>query len=65
MPRSDVPVQSFDGTNSAGTRPAGSEAKTEPEPEEYEKLEGLASVRFLGDDSERIGETLKGARRPS
>ncbi|PAY10483.1 hypothetical protein CK489_08160 [Bradyrhizobium sp. UFLA03-84] len=38
VPRSDVFVQSAGGPNSAGSRPAGTEAKTETEPEECEKV---------------------------
>ncbi|MCW2189521.1 hypothetical protein AB7M45_002291 [Bradyrhizobium elkanii] len=55
MPRSDVFVQAAGGTNSAGTRPACSEAKTAPE--EHEEVGGLrVSVDFHGEDSERIAE---------
>lgn len=62
MPRSDVFVQPTGGTNSAGTRPAGTEAKTAPAPEEHEKVGGLrVSVDFHGEDFERVAETLKGA----
>jgi hypothetical protein len=63
VPRSDVFVQPAGGTNSAGTHPAGTEAKTAPEPEEHEKVgrftQGVGRLpwrRF-----ERIAEPLKGA----
>jgi hypothetical protein len=63
VPRSDVFVQPVGGANTAGTRPAGADAKAVPTPEAHQKLEGSleVSVDFHGDDPERIAAALKGA----
>jgi hypothetical protein len=63
VPRSDVFIQPVGGSNTAGTRPAGADAKARPAPEQHQKLEGAleVSVDFHGDDPERIVATLKGA----
>jgi hypothetical protein len=63
VPRSDVFVQPVGGANTAGTRPAGADAKAGPTPEAHQKLEGSleVSVDFHGDDPERIATALKGA----
>lgn len=62
VPRSDVFVQPVGGANTAGTRPAGADAKAPTTPEAYQKLEGSleVSVDFHGDDPGRIA-ALKGA----
>jgi hypothetical protein len=62
-PRSDVFVQPVGGANTAGTRPAGADAKAAPTPEAHQKLEGSreVSVDFHGDGPERIAAALKGA----
>ena len=61
MPRSDVFVQPVGGTNTAGTRPAGADAKAAPS--EGQKLEGPleVSVDFHGGDPEKISKALKSA----
>jgi hypothetical protein len=63
VPRSDVFVQPVGGTNTAGTRPAGADAKAAPKPEGHQKLEGPleVSVDFHGDDPEKISKALKSA----
>jgi hypothetical protein len=63
VPRSDVFVQPVGGVNTAGTRPAGADAKAAPKPEAHQKLEGSleVSVDFHGDDPGRIAAALKGA----
>jgi hypothetical protein len=63
VPRSDVFVQPAGGANTAGTRPAGADAKAAPTPEAHQKLEGSleVSVDFHGDDPGRIAAALKGA----
>jgi hypothetical protein len=63
VPRSDVFVQPVGGANTAGTRPAGADAKTASTPDAHQKLEGPleVSVDFHGDDPERIAAALKGA----
>lgn len=63
VPRSDVFIRPVGGANTAGTRPAGADAKAAPTPEEHQKLEGSleVSVDLHGDDSERIAAVLKGA----
>jgi hypothetical protein len=69
-PRSDVfvqPVGGFvqpvGGANTAGTGPAGADAKAAPTPEAHQTLEGSreVSVDFHGDGPERIAAALKGA----
>lgn len=47
--------------NSAGTRAAGADAKSAPEPEGQQKLEGPleVSVEFHGDDPNKIADALK------
>lgn len=61
--RSDVFVQPVGGANTAGTRPAGSDVKAAPAPEERQKLEGLieVSVDFHGNAPEKIVDALRGA----
>jgi hypothetical protein len=63
VPRSDVFVQPVGGANTAGTRPAGADAKAAPTPEAHQKLEGSleVSVDCHGDDPEQIATALKGA----
>jgi hypothetical protein len=63
VPRGDVFVRPAGGANTAGTRPAGADAKAAPTPEAHQKLEGPreVSVDFHGDDPERIAAALKGA----
>jgi hypothetical protein len=63
VPRADVFVQPAGGQNTAGTRSAGADAKTRPQPEGHQKLEGLieVSVDFHGDDPEKIADALRGA----
>lgn len=46
MLRSNAFVRAAGGTNLAGTRPAGTEAKITPEPEGYEKVGGLRDARI-------------------
>jgi hypothetical protein len=60
---SDVFVQPVGGANTAGTRPAGADAKTAPTPEAHQMLDGSleVSVDCHGDDPERIAAALKGA----
>jgi hypothetical protein len=55
VPRSDVFVQPVGGANTAGTRPAGSDAKAAPTPDAHQKLEGPLEVSadFHGDDPRR------------
>lgn len=61
--RSDVFVQPAGSDNTAGSRPAGADAKSAPQPEQGGKLEGPieVSVDFHGDDPRRIAEALKSA----
>ena len=61
VPRSDVFIQPAGQANSAGTRTAGADAKTSPEPEGRQKLEGAleVSVDFHGDDPNKIAEVMK------
>ena len=63
VPRTDVFVQPVGSQNTAGTRSAGADAKTTPQPEGHQKLEGLieVSVDYHGDDPEKIADTLRGA----
>jgi hypothetical protein len=60
---SDIFVQPAGGANTAGTRPAGADAKAAPTPEAHQKLEGPleVSVDFHGDEPEPIAAALKGA----
>jgi hypothetical protein len=63
VPCSDVFVQPAGGANTAGTRPAGADAKAVPTPKARQRLEsslGL-SVDFNRDGPERIAATLKGS----
>lgn len=61
--RTDVFVQPTGGANTSGTRKAGADAKSAPEPEQGEKLGGPieVSVDFHGDDLKRIKDALKSA----
>jgi hypothetical protein len=61
--RDDVFIQPAGGANSAGTRPAGADAKASPAPEGHQKLEGAieVSVDFHGDDPAKIATALKSA----
>ena len=63
VPRTDVFVQPAGSQNTAGTRSAGADAKTAPQPEGHQKLEGLieVSVDYHGDDPARIADALRGA----
>jgi len=63
VPRSDVFVQPSGGANTAGTRPAGADAKAASEPDSHQALEGLieVSVDFHGDDPKRIADALREA----
>jgi hypothetical protein len=63
VPRTDVFVQPEGAANSAGTRPAGGDAKAAPAPERQQALEGAieVSVDFHGDDPQRIVDALKSA----
>jgi hypothetical protein len=63
VPRGDVFVQPAGGKNTVGTRPAGADAKAEPEPGAHQKLEGSleVSVDFHGEDSRGILEALESA----
>lgn len=59
--RSDVFVQPKGSDNTAGSRPAGADAKSAPQPEQGGKLKGPieVSIDFHGEDPKRIAETLK------
>jgi hypothetical protein len=63
VPRGDVFVQPAGNANTAGTQPAGSDAKAAPAPEGRQKLEGPieVSVDFHGDAPEKIADALRGA----
>jgi hypothetical protein len=63
VPRSDVLVGPTNSANTAGTRPAGADAKAAPDPEGHQKPEGLleVSVDFHGDDPGRIAKALEAA----
>jgi hypothetical protein len=63
VPREDVFIQPVGSANSAGTKPAGADEKTAPEPEEHRKLEGAIEVsfNFCGDDPQTIVDALKNA----
>ena len=63
VPRTDVFVQPAGSQNTAGTRSAGADAKTTPQPEGHQKLEGLieVSVDYHGDDPEKIADVMRGA----
>ena len=63
IPRGDVFVQPAGRANSAGTRPAGADAKAAPDPVGNQKLDGTieVSVDFHGDDPEKIAGALKSA----
>jgi hypothetical protein len=51
------------GANTAGTRPAGADAKAAPEPDSHHTSEGSleVSVDFHGDDPKRIADVLREA----
>jgi hypothetical protein len=55
VPRADVFVQAAGNQNTVGTRSAGADAKTTPQPEGHQKLEGLieVSVDFHGEYPEK------------
>jgi hypothetical protein len=63
VPRADVFIQPMGSQNTVGTRSAGADAKTTPQPEGHQKLESSieVSVDFHGDDPQRIADALKGA----
>lgn len=61
--RGDVFVQPTGGDNTSGNRPAGTDAKAAPKPEQGGKFEGAieVSVDFHGEDAKQIKEALKSA----
>lgn len=61
--RGDVFVQPTGGDNTSGNRPAGTDAKAAPKPEQGGKFEGAIEVfvDFHGEDAKQIKEALKSA----
>lgn len=61
IPRTDVSVLPASAANTAGTRAAGPDAKTAPEPEGHERLQGLieVSVKLSDGEPQPIVDALK------